>query len=87
MNSVIEAQLRIGVNYEMNNWVALLPYVQIAIKARDATLTKVSPFFMQHGYNVDPLQLIVSEGPERKKYNKKKRSDREKAESIVKRLD
>ena len=31
----------------------------IAIRGREATSTKVSPFFLQHGYYVDPLQLEV----------------------------
>jgi hypothetical protein len=59
------------------------PIAQIAINGRDATLTGVAPFFLQHGYNVDPLQLGTPLGADRKKYTAKERSDREKAEAIV----
>ena len=32
---------------------------QIAINGRNATLTGISPFFLQHGYEVEPLQLEI----------------------------
>ena len=56
---------------------------QIAINGRDATSTGVSLFFLQHGYNVDPLQLEASPSTSQKEYSTKERSDREKAETIV----
>lgn len=43
----------------------------------------VAPFFLQHGYNVDLLQLGTPLGADRKKYTAEERSDREKAEAIV----
>jgi hypothetical protein len=56
---------------------------QVAINGRDATSTGVAPFFLQHGYNVDPLQLETPLEADRKKYTAEERSDREKAEAIV----
>ena len=56
---------------------------QIAINGRDATSTGVSPFFLQHGYNVDPLQLETPQGADCKKYTADERSEREKAEAIA----
>jgi hypothetical protein len=56
---------------------------QIAINGRDAILTGVALFFLQHGYNVDPLQLETSLGTDGKKYTAEERLEREKAELIA----
>jgi hypothetical protein len=56
---------------------------QIAINGREATSTRVAPFFLHHGYNVDPLQLEVPLGANRKKYSAQEQSEREKAELIA----
>jgi hypothetical protein len=45
------------VNWGQDDWAALCPAAQIAIKGRVAESTKVSPFYLQHGYEVDPIQL------------------------------
>jgi hypothetical protein len=34
-----------------------LPLAKIAINNRDATTTGVSPFFLSHGYHIEPLDL------------------------------
>ena len=57
MNSTIETYLRAFVNWDQNNWAALCPAAQIAVKGRTAESTKVSPFFLQHGYEMDPVHL------------------------------
>ena len=59
------------------------PMAQIAINRRDATSTGVAPFFLQHSYNVNPLQLGTPLSANRKKYTAKERSDRKKAKAIV----
>jgi hypothetical protein len=63
MNSTIEAYLRAYLEWGQSNWAALLPMAAIAIKGRKARSTQVSPFFLQHGYNVDPIQLDITQGP------------------------
>ena len=83
MNSVWEAYIRAFINWAQNNWASLCPMAQIAINGREATSTKVAPFFLQHGYNVDPLQLKIPLSADRRKYTAEERSDREKAELIV----
>ena len=83
MNSVWEAYIRAFVSWAQDNWAPLCPMAQIAINGRDATSTGVAPFFLQHGYNVDPLQLETPLGADRKKYTAEERSDREKAEAIT----
>ncbi|KAK1911327.1 hypothetical protein P3342_012627 [Pyrenophora teres f. teres] len=83
MNSVWEAYTRAFISWAQTDWAPLCPMAQIAINGRDATSTGVAPFFLQHGYNVDPLQLEISQGADQKKYTTEERSDRKKAEAIV----
>jgi transposase InsO family protein len=52
MNSTVEAYLRAYVDWDQKNWARLLGMAMIAIRGREATSTKVSPFFLQHGYHV-----------------------------------
>ena len=56
MNAVVEAYLRAFINWKQDDWAPLCPVAQIAIKGRNAVSTGVSPFFLQHGYDVDPIQ-------------------------------
>jgi hypothetical protein len=46
----------------------------------------MSPFFLQHGYEVDPIQIAVQYGPENQSRGKRIQEEYEKAESIVKTL-
>ena len=57
MNQTVETYLRTFVNYSQDNWADLLPIAELAINNRDAASTGVSPFFLTHGYHVEPLQL------------------------------
>jgi transposase InsO family protein len=65
MNAVIEQYLRHFCNYAQDDWVQWLPLAQLAINGRDAASTGVSPFFLDHGYNVEPLEIERLEGPPR----------------------
>jgi len=57
MNSTVEAYLRAYIAWDQKDWAKHIGMATIAIKAREAAATKMSPFFLQHGYHVDPLQL------------------------------
>ena len=83
MNSTVEAYLRAYVSWNQDDWVKWLPMAAIAIKRREARSTKVSPFFLQHGYNVDPLQLDISQGPNREDLTAEARTDYDKSRAIV----
>lgn len=81
MNATVKEYLRNFCNRMQNNWVNLLPMAQLAINGRDATATGISPFFLDHGYHVEPLELeesIPSDTPAR--------TPKAKAEQIVKKL-
>ncbi|KAJ3499591.1 hypothetical protein NLG97_g226 [Lecanicillium saksenae] len=41
--------------------VDLLPYAELAINNRDAASTKVNPFFLVHGYHVEPVTFTDDE--------------------------
>jgi len=56
-NSTIEAYIRMFCDWAQSNWSFLAPMAQLAINGRDSASTGVSPFFLDHGYHVEPLQL------------------------------
>jgi len=86
MNSTWETYMKAFASWAQDNWAPLCPLAQIAINGRDATTTKMSPFFLQHGYNIDPLQLEIPTDTGRTRYTARERTDRAKAESIVTKL-
>lgn len=81
MNAVIQEFLRIFCNYHQDNWAPLLPAAQLAINGRDATSTGISPFFLDHGYHVEPFP-VQEEVPA----ESLARTPRQKAEHIVSKL-
>jgi hypothetical protein len=56
MNVVVEAYLQAYINWSQHDWARWTAPAQIAIKGRIAMSTRVSPFFLQHGYDVDLVQ-------------------------------
>jgi RNase H-like domain found in reverse transcriptase/Reverse transcriptase (RNA-dependent DNA polymerase)/Integrase zinc binding domain/Chromo (CHRromatin Organisation MOdifier) domain len=57
-NTEVERLLRQWVNYQQNNWVDMLPAVQLSLNGRESTTTGVSPFFLSHGYHLEPFTLF-----------------------------
>lgn len=57
MNQEVLSYLRAYVTYAQFDWVKLLPGAMLAINNRDTSLG-VSPFFLTHGYHVDPVPTI-----------------------------
>ena len=80
MNQNIEAYIRIFATFCQDNWENLLPIAQLAINNRNSASTGISPFFMTHGYTVDPIQ---TEEPLRDR----DKSPIEKGETIVRKLN
>ena len=82
MNQNIETYIRKFTNYAQSDWVRLLPMMELSINNRDLSSTNVSPFFLEHGYNVDLLQL--AETP--RDVTENARTPVQKGELIVKKL-
>jgi hypothetical protein len=57
MNQTVETYLRMFVDYAQDDWEELLPLAELAINNRPAAATKVSPFFLEHGYHAEPLDI------------------------------
>lgn len=57
MNETIETYLRFFVNYVQDDWAFLCPMAMLALNNRDSASTGISPFFLDHGYHVEPLEL------------------------------
>ena len=54
-NQTLEEFLRFFCSYAQDNWAELLPFAELAINNRDSTSTGVSPFFLSHGFYVEPF--------------------------------
>lgn len=55
-NQEVYKYLRTFTNYAQNNWFQLLPMAQLALNGRPhSALGGMSPFFLRHGYDVDPI--------------------------------
>jgi RNase H-like domain found in reverse transcriptase/Reverse transcriptase (RNA-dependent DNA polymerase)/Integrase zinc binding domain/Chromo (CHRromatin Organisation MOdifier) domain len=59
MNSTLETYLRTYVDLAQDDWCENLPSAELAINGRDAAATGVSPFFLTHGWHMEPLDLYV----------------------------
>lgn len=56
-NAVIEAFLRTYISYDQSNWFSLIPHCELAINSRASTATGLSAFFLDHGYDLEVIQL------------------------------
>lgn len=59
-NPEVEKYLRIFTNYAQSNWANLLPSAELAYNNKNATATGFSPFFLTHGYDVEPITVTDS---------------------------
>ena len=57
-NQEVLAYLRSYTALTQHDWAKLLPGAQLAINNRDSRAIGVSPFFLLHGYHVEPIQVI-----------------------------
>jgi IS30 family transposase len=56
MNAVVEVYLQAYINWNHTDWARWTSTAQITIKEQITISMGVSPFFLQHGYDVDPVQ-------------------------------
>jgi len=80
MNQNVEGYLRSYVDYFQTEWAFLTGPAELAINNHDATATGVSPFFMMHGYHVEPIQV------QDQLRTKDERSPKARGEMIVRKL-
>lgn len=64
-NQEIETYLRTFVAYEQDDWSNWTPVAQVAINNKQSKSTQLSPFFMCHGYNADPIPVSTLENQPR----------------------
>ncbi|KAI1000108.1 Transposon Ty3-G Gag-Pol polyprotein [Podosphaera aphanis] len=58
MNQELQQFIRVFCSYEQTNWKDLLPHAELAINNRSASSTKISPFFLTHGFHLEPIELV-----------------------------
>ena len=56
-NQMIEAFFRHFCNRAQSNWATLCPVAMLALNNRDNTSTGVSPFFLDHGFHMETLDI------------------------------
>lgn len=78
-NQEVERYIRIFATYAQDDWDELLPAAAMAINNRTATSTGQSPFFLTHGYHIEPIQV-------KEKLRVDGKSPVARAEGIVQRL-
>lgn len=61
MNAVVEDYLRKYCSHLQGDWKDLLGAAELAINNRDASSTGVSPFFLEHGYHLEVIDLRAAE--------------------------
>jgi hypothetical protein len=61
MNAVVEDYLRKHCDYFQTDWKDLLPAAELAINNRIASATGMSPFFLDHSYDLEVIDLRDAE--------------------------
>jgi hypothetical protein len=56
MNQELEAYLRCLVSYYQDDWKQILPIAILAINGRTSFVTRFSPFFATHNYDIEPIK-------------------------------
>lgn len=80
-NQEVQTYLRAYVSFTQLDWSKLLPAAQLAIHNRDVmSIGGISPFFVTHGYNEDPIQVNTESSKTQTSTGK------ERAESFIKHL-
>ena len=80
-NQEVETYLRAFVAYNQADWNRWIPLAQIALDNKPASTTGVSPFFLTHGYDATPIEIV-----EDKTRLEDASSPRKKGELIVQKL-
>jgi hypothetical protein len=58
LNQILEQYLRHYVNYKQNNWVELLLIAQLAYNTTAISITGISPFYANYGFNPELIKKI-----------------------------
>ncbi len=81
MNQNVELYIHTFSNYSQDNWASLLFMAELVINNHDFASTRVSLFFLSHGYHMKPLQLLEKLKPVRSA-----KSSVQKADQIVQKM-
>ncbi|KAI0992243.1 hypothetical protein K3495_g15943, partial [Podosphaera aphanis] len=58
MNQEVLSYMRAFISFSQLEWSTMLPSAQLAINNRDNSSSGLSPFFLEHGYHAEPVQLV-----------------------------
>ena len=60
-NQGLETYLRIFTSFQQEDWAFQLPIAMMALNSRVSQSTRLSPFFMTHGYHQSIMDFTVPE--------------------------
>ena len=60
-NQELETYLHIFTSFQQENWAFQLPIAMIALNSRVSQSTRLSPFFITHGYHQSIMDFTVPE--------------------------
>jgi hypothetical protein len=63
MNQEVLGYLRAFIAYSQLDWPILLPTAMLALNNRNSSVTGLSPFFLTHGYHLEPVQRVERMSP------------------------
>lgn len=59
MNQEVLAYLRASTSFAQLDWPNMLPSTQLPINNRDSSVSGLSPFFLENGYHIEPIQQVL----------------------------
>lgn len=80
MNTGVENFIRVFTNHAQDDWGMLLNATQLSLANWDSSSLGMSPFFLDHGYNLEVLELDEQNEPA------VARTPRERGERIARKL-
>jgi len=63
MNQEVLAYLRVFIAYSQLDWLQMLPTAMLALNNHNSSVTGASPFFLTHGYHIEPVQRVERISP------------------------
>lgn len=57
VNQELEHFVRVYTTYSQDNWAALMPSAELSYNNKNSASTGFSSFFLEHGYNLEPIEL------------------------------
>lgn len=79
-NQEIQAYLRCYISFAQDDWEDFLPAAMLSLNSRNNAATGISPFFIEHGYHMEPIPISDHDA------DKKRESPEARASQLMRKL-